>query len=31
MVDRSVLWKKAREKKGKFTKIIEPVINMIVS
>ncbi|RVW21887.1 hypothetical protein CK203_111772 [Vitis vinifera] len=29
-VDRSVLWKKAREKKGKFNKIIEPVINMIV-
>lgn len=31
MVDRSVLWKKAREKKGKFNKITEPVINMIVS
>ncbi|KAL6312436.1 hypothetical protein AAG906_004804 [Vitis piasezkii] len=30
-VDRSVLWKKAREKKGKFNKITEPVINMIVS
>ncbi|RVW34225.1 hypothetical protein CK203_102204 [Vitis vinifera] len=29
-VDRSVLWKKAREKKGKFNKITEPVINMIV-
>ncbi|RVW24073.1 hypothetical protein CK203_091353 [Vitis vinifera] len=28
-VDRSVLWKKAREKKGKFNKITEPVINMI--
>ncbi|RVX00868.1 hypothetical protein CK203_026509 [Vitis vinifera] len=28
-VDRSVLWKKACEKKGKFNKITEPVINMI--
>ncbi|KAL6315713.1 hypothetical protein AAG906_006575 [Vitis piasezkii] len=28
-VDRSVLWKKAREKKGKFNKITEPLINMI--
>ncbi|RVW57990.1 hypothetical protein CK203_113333 [Vitis vinifera] len=28
-VDRSVLWKKAREKKGKFNKITELVINMI--
>ncbi|RVW38425.1 hypothetical protein CK203_082365 [Vitis vinifera] len=28
-VDKSVLWKKAREKKGKFNKITEPVINMI--
>ncbi|RVW80757.1 hypothetical protein CK203_050675 [Vitis vinifera] len=28
-VDRSVLWKKAREKKGKFNKITKPVINMI--
>ncbi|WJZ90862.1 hypothetical protein VitviT2T_009979 [Vitis vinifera] len=28
-VDRSVLWKKAREKKGKFNEITEPVINMI--
>ncbi|KAL6327920.1 hypothetical protein AAG906_027331 [Vitis piasezkii] len=28
-VDRSVLWKKACEKKGKFNKITEPLINMI--
>ncbi|KAL6322422.1 hypothetical protein AAG906_008077 [Vitis piasezkii] len=28
-VDRSVLWKKAREKKGKFNKVTEPLINMI--
>ncbi|KAL6326322.1 hypothetical protein AAG906_005516 [Vitis piasezkii] len=28
-VDRSVLWKKARENKGKFNKITKPVINMI--
>ncbi|RVW85222.1 hypothetical protein CK203_046614 [Vitis vinifera] len=28
-VDRSVLWKKACEKKGNFNKITEPVINMI--
>ncbi|RVX13100.1 hypothetical protein CK203_017907 [Vitis vinifera] len=28
-IDKSVLWNKAREKKGKFNKIIEPMINMI--
>nr|CAN76889.1 hypothetical protein VITISV_009765 [Vitis vinifera] len=28
-IDRSFLWNKAREKKGKFNKIIEPMINMI--